>query len=58
MQFSVKEDSDKCLIVVGLSSEVFVCLLSYFGQYQKIDARMTVEKHGKSNFVNTSKIET
>ena len=27
---SVKEDSDKCLIVVGLSSEVFVCLLSYF----------------------------
>ena len=40
---SVKEDSDKCLIVVGLSSEAFVCLLSYFDQYQKIDARMTVE---------------
>ena len=28
---SIKEDSDKCLILVDLTSEVSVCLLGYLG---------------------------
>ena len=40
---SVKEDSEQYLILVGLSRAVFVCLLGYLGQYQKIDARIRVE---------------